>query len=150
MNVNPFSYLIEKLKGKVDKSGDTMTGDLVINKADSTLSLRASGSRYTHLKSSASGADKTVTFPNASGTIALTSDLNTNVCFVSVANENASYTPDKEGLYAFGNKGASTTSFAFVYLLKNTTYTVTQAGLGLGSDPAPGNPKYLFAIKPNI
>ena len=31
MNVNPFSYLIEKLKSKVSKSGDTMTGQLIIN-----------------------------------------------------------------------------------------------------------------------
>lgn len=30
MNVNPFSYLIEKLKGKVDKSGDTMSGGLKV------------------------------------------------------------------------------------------------------------------------
>lgn len=32
MNVNPFSYLIEKLKSKVSKSGDTMTGILDIQR----------------------------------------------------------------------------------------------------------------------
>ena len=36
MNVNPFSYLIEKLKGKVNKSGDTMTGKLTIDASNST------------------------------------------------------------------------------------------------------------------
>ena len=37
MNVNPFSYLIEKLKSKVSKSGDTMSG---------SLSVRVSGNAY--------------------------------------------------------------------------------------------------------
>ena len=36
MNVNPFSYLIEKLKGKVDKSGDTMSGQLQIIQSSET------------------------------------------------------------------------------------------------------------------
>lgn len=36
MIVNPFSYLIEKLKSKVDKSGDTMTGQLQIGQSSET------------------------------------------------------------------------------------------------------------------
>lgn len=42
MIVNPFSYLIEKLKGKVDKSGDTMTGQLEVHRTggNTPLSLK--------------------------------------------------------------------------------------------------------------
>jgi hypothetical protein len=36
MNVNPFSYLIEKLKGKVNKSGDTMSGRLIVDQQNGT------------------------------------------------------------------------------------------------------------------
>ena len=38
MNVNPFSYLIEKLKSKVSKSGDTMSGQLNIDQRNGTIS----------------------------------------------------------------------------------------------------------------
>lgn len=40
MIVNPFSYLIEKLKGKVDKSGDTMSGNLNLEKANGEISVK--------------------------------------------------------------------------------------------------------------
>ena len=47
MNVNPFSYLIEKLKGKVNKSGDTMTGELEVkNVGDSIHINRSNSSTY--------------------------------------------------------------------------------------------------------
>lgn len=36
MNVNPFSYLIEKLKSKVSKSGDTMSGNLTVDRRNGT------------------------------------------------------------------------------------------------------------------
>ena len=36
MNVNPFSYLIEKLKGFVSKSGDTMSGNLTVDRRNGT------------------------------------------------------------------------------------------------------------------
>lgn len=101
MNVNPFSYLIEKLKGKVNKSGDTMSGNLTIDKQDGTVSTEG----YSYLvlgNDKATGTDKNSTgmlelfgdtanrvrlyalsptatryigLPNKGGTVALTSDL---------------------------------------------------------------------------
>lgn len=103
MNVNPFSYLIEKLKGKVDKSGDTMSGMLKIDQRNGTISTE--GYSYIHLgNSTPTGTDKNSTgsirlfagsgkyanivagnltanraivFPDNGGTVALTSDIPT-------------------------------------------------------------------------
>jgi hypothetical protein len=111
MNVNPFSYLIEKLKSKVSKSGDTMTGALNITpnaeeiiwcyrnhsdtasklseitvgntKADGTagashggLILMGKSNRYALLQATnIASTNKTIELPNASGTVALTSDI---------------------------------------------------------------------------
>lgn len=51
MNVNPFSYLIEKLKGKVDKSGDTMSGN---------LSVQVSGNAYLKVTNTDKSVDATL------------------------------------------------------------------------------------------
>ena len=89
MNVNPFSYLIEKLKSKVSKSGDTMTGTLEINapsasdfnlgKANTSTGrffIFASQDSYrARLQRGTLTADRNFTFPDASGTVALTSDI---------------------------------------------------------------------------
>ena len=89
MNVNPFSYLIEKLKGKVDKSGDTMTGQLRINNNNDTpLTIKktnaSTGKVYIGFENSAEiigyfsvGADKKPYFASGNGAdvqLALTSD----------------------------------------------------------------------------
>ena len=59
----------------VNKSGDTMTGDLTLSKQGTIFKIRAGGSRYTNITSSASGADSSIVLPNASGTVALTSNI---------------------------------------------------------------------------
>ena len=90
MNVNPFSYLIEKLKGKVDKSGDTMTGNLIISRNATTSELELGNSttskgliilfsnndKYEVLRSpDGMAANRNIYLPDASGTVALTSDI---------------------------------------------------------------------------
>ena len=65
--------------GKVSKSGDTMTGDLTLGKASTVLKIRASGSRYSNITSSATESDKDIVLPNKSGTVALTSDIPTSL-----------------------------------------------------------------------
>lgn len=90
MNVNPFSYLIEKLKGKVDKSGDTMSGQLRINNnSDTPLVIKKASSSigkvYIGFENSAEtigyfsvGADKKPYFTSGNGAdtrIALMSDI---------------------------------------------------------------------------
>ena len=92
MNVNPFSYLIEKLKGYVSKSGDTMTGQLRINNnSDTPLIIKKAntsiGKVYLGFENSAEtigyfsvGADKKPYFTSGNGAdtqIALTSDITT-------------------------------------------------------------------------
>ena len=112
MNVNPFSYLIEKLKSKVSKTGDTMTGQLVVKTPDSDcqielaykhtsttsqpsrinlgnsipngtagssfgrVRLYGNGTYRTDLQATTPTADRLIELPNASGTVALTSDFN--------------------------------------------------------------------------
>ena len=44
------------------------------------IKIRATGSRYTHLKSSASGADRTNYLPNKDGTLATTDDITNGSC----------------------------------------------------------------------
>lgn len=101
MNVNPFSYLIEKLKGYVSKSGDTVFGDLTVNAENGTanvdaytylkvgnqtpkssakhstglLRLCGENGKYTDIYAPNSTASRDIVFPNKSGTVALTSDL---------------------------------------------------------------------------
>ena len=90
MNVNPFSYLIEKLKGKVDKSGDTMTGELKVDTGTSTDSIVSIGGSQNYgalrLKAGTTGkqgtiitasltANRNYILPNNGGTLALTSDI---------------------------------------------------------------------------
>lgn len=102
MNVNPFSYLIEKLKSKVSKSGDTMSGQLNIDQRNGTISdvgysvLALGNSIASGTANNSTGivdlysdsgnkvrlytvenvsGTKYVKLPNASGTVALTSDL---------------------------------------------------------------------------
>lgn len=60
MNVNPFSYLIEKLKGKVDKSGDTMSG---------VLNVQASNGTPLHIKRTDSSGNVYMGFENANGEV---------------------------------------------------------------------------------
>ena len=84
MNVNPFSYLIEKLKSKVDKSGDTMSGDLTLGKASTVLKIRGAD-KYTNLTSNVTSSDKNIALPDASGTIALTSDISNKIECVTAA-----------------------------------------------------------------
>lgn len=105
MNVNPFSYLIEKLKGKVDKSGDTMSGTLKIDQQNGTIStegysyihlgnstptgtnknstgsirLFAGSGKYTNIVAGNLTANRAIVFPDNGGTVALTSDLNWNL-----------------------------------------------------------------------
>lgn len=102
MNVNPFSYLIEKLKSKVSKSGDTMSGNLTVDRQNGTTSATA-WSAVVLGNNTPSGTDKNsfgvvrlygenqaytdlyapntttqnrdITFPDKNGTIALTSDI---------------------------------------------------------------------------
>ena len=102
MNVNPFSYLIEKLKGKVDKSGDTMSGTLKIDQQNGTIStegysyihlgnstptgtdknstgsirLFASSGKYANIVAGNLTANRAIAFPDNGGTVALTSDFN--------------------------------------------------------------------------
>ena len=91
MNVNPFSYLIEKLKSKVSKSGDTMTGILNIE-ANNSIPLYikrtgSTGSVYSAYENANGilgfygvGNDKKPYFFPEGGTntqIALTSDIAT-------------------------------------------------------------------------
>lgn len=90
MNVNPFSYLIEKLKGKVNKSGDTMTGNLIISRNAATSELElgnnttskgliilfSNNDKYEVLRSpDGMTANRNIYLPDASGTVALTSDI---------------------------------------------------------------------------
>ena len=101
MNVNPFSYLIEKLKGKVDKSGDTMTGKLTIEQnTDTPLSVKrtntASGvymefSNYNGVIGYLGvSANKKPIFHDTTDTqIALMSDITTNSS--SITSKNATY-----------------------------------------------------------
>lgn len=90
MNVNPFSYLIEKLKSKVSKSGDTMTGDLTVDTGTSTDSVVVIGGSQNYgalrLKAGTTGkqgtiitaaltANRNYILPDKGGTVALTSDI---------------------------------------------------------------------------
>ena len=90
MNVNPFSYLIEKLKSKVSKSGDTMTGNLIISRNAATSELElgnnttskgliilfSNNDKYEVLRSpDGMTANRNIYLPDASGTVALTSDI---------------------------------------------------------------------------
>jgi hypothetical protein len=102
MNVNPFSYLIEKLKSKVSKSGDTMTGDLTVDTGTSTDSVVVIGGSQNYgalrLKAGTTGkqgtiitaaltANRNYILPDKGGTVALenltdlTITLNTNVLY---------------------------------------------------------------------
>ena len=90
MNVNPFSYLIEKLKSKVSKSGDTMTGELKVDTGTSTDSIVSIGGSQNYgalrLKAGTTGkqstlipavltANRNYILPDKGGTLALTSDI---------------------------------------------------------------------------
>ena len=120
MNVNPFSYLIEKLKGKVDKSGDTMSGNLTVDRRNGTT-LATAWSAVVLGNNKPSGTDKNsfgvvrlygenqaftdiyapdttsqnrdITFPNKNGTVALTSDIPTQnkiASYVSLSSTSSS------------------------------------------------------------
>lgn len=100
MNVNPFSYLINKISQKVSKSGDTMSGRLLINRPSSStavswselemgndtaegtvgnsagrLVLLGKGTKYTILDAPNSTANRTIDLPDKTGTVALKSDM---------------------------------------------------------------------------
>ena len=140
MNVNPFSYLIEKLKGKVDKSGDTMSGQLTIDQRNGTISdvdfsvlalgnsiasgtannstgivdlYSDSGKKVRLYTESNISATRFVKLPNNSGTVALTSDITS-------ASVSSQFTPDScvdsYSAYKAGNIVSLTVK------LKNQTY----------------------------
>ena len=69
-----------------------------------------------------------------------------DVTVKQVASENDTYNPAKAGLFLFGNPLDRPTSFAMVFLTSSKTYSVTTSGLGISGDPAPGVPKFLYAL----
>jgi hypothetical protein len=92
MNVNPFSYLMNKISQKVSKSGDTMTGNLIISRNATTSELElgnnttskgliilfSNNDKYEVLRSpDGMTANRNIYLPDASGTVALTSDIPT-------------------------------------------------------------------------
>ena len=105
MNVNPFSYLIEKLKGKLDITGGTISGNLLIDRHNGTTNtdgqtililgnttpsgtdgnsygivrVCGKGNKYTDFEASLATSNQLIKLPNASGTVALASDLNWNL-----------------------------------------------------------------------
>jgi len=76
----------------VRKTGDTMTGDLTLEKQGTVLTIRAGGSKSTRITSSASGSDRDIVLPNQSGTLALTSDLSSVVYSENITALNGSKT----------------------------------------------------------
>lgn len=93
MNVNPFSYLIEKLKSKVSKTGDTMTGKLTIDTQNGTTS--AEGYSYVTLgNDKATGTDK-----NSTGMLELFGDTGNRVRLYALSPTATRYIglPDKNG-----------------------------------------------------
>lgn len=117
MNVNPFSYLMNKISQKVSKSGDTMSGRLLINRPSSStavswselemgndtaegtvgnsagrLVLLGKGTKYTILDAPNSTANRTIDLPDKSGTVALTSDITALFSRFSFSG-----TPDSDG-----------------------------------------------------
>ena len=75
MNVNPFSYLIEKLKSKVSKTGDTMTGSLEIQGGDLILDANNSGGNMLQRQTTSSAMVFVNILPAQDGTLALTSQI---------------------------------------------------------------------------
>lgn len=84
LNTNYEEVTAGGLNEVVNKSGGTMTGDLTLGKQGTILKIRAGGSRYTNITSSASGADSSIVLPNASGTVALTSEVPQHIDMLSV------------------------------------------------------------------
>ena len=120
MNVNPFSYLIEKLKGKVNKSGDTMTGNLIISRNATTSELElgntttskgliilfSNNDKYEVLRSpDGMTANRNIYLPDASGTVALTSDIPTTISEIISANETKTFTVDYGSLIVISRSG---------------------------------------------
>lgn len=96
MNVNPFSYLIEKLKSKVSKSGDTMSGNLTVDRRDGTIS--AEGYSYVIIgNDKATGTDK-----NSTGMLDLFGDTGNRVRLYALSPTATRYIglPDKNGTAA--------------------------------------------------
>lgn len=129
MNVNPFSYLIEKLKSKVSKTGDTMTGNLIISRNAATSELElgnnttskgliilfSNNDKYEVLRSpDGMTANRNIYLPDASGTLALTSDIvyptqRTKLATIDVGETTKDVTPSHNGyLMANINAGGST------------------------------------------
>lgn len=100
MNVNPFSYLIEKLKSKFDKSGGTISGNVTIDRRNGTTVTEGEsalllgndiaigtdknssgaiylwkGDKYLVMRPDTLNGNKSIVIPNNSGTLALTSDI---------------------------------------------------------------------------
>ena len=97
MNVNPFSYLIEKLKSKLDITGGTISGNLLIDRHNGTTNtdgqtililgnttpsgtdgnsygivrVCGKGNKYTDFEASLATSNQLIKLPNASGTVAL-------------------------------------------------------------------------------
>ena len=116
MNVNPFSYLIEKLKGKVDKSGDTMTGTLNIEATNDTpLTLKRTNSSSSVMMNFynqngivggyVAGNDGKPYYRKSDGTypqIALTSDIDKGSVYVT-GNGSKSYATCLNELFALAD-----------------------------------------------
>lgn len=94
MNVNPFSYLMNKISQKVSKSGDTMSGALYIvtgsgnaklelgNETNSRgiIKMYSNNNKYSVLRSAVSMSDnRNIYLPDNDGTVALTQDFTPTV-----------------------------------------------------------------------
>ena len=83
----------------VPKSGGSFTGNIAVEKTGESkldlgntttgntgaLNIFANGSRYSHIVSSATGANRTNTLPNKDGTFAMLGDMPTGVLYISSA-----------------------------------------------------------------
>lgn len=61
-----------------------------------------------------------------------------------VAKENESYTPDKSGMYLYGDEDLE--SYDFCYLQNGTKYTIGNNNIGHKADPVSGTAKYLYKV----
>ena len=115
-------------------SGGTMSGNLsIVTSAESSLTLGntsdgvkgaiylyAQVSRYTKLTSAATGGSREVVFPNASGTVALTSDLNSYLPLSGGTIYNADFAP----LFIQRNHTTNAAAIGFKHYSSGTTVEV--------------------------
>ena len=74
-STNVQAAIVEVDNEKVAKAGDTMTGDLLLNNCNLVFEGATANDYETTLTVTDPTADRTVTFQDATGTVALTSDL---------------------------------------------------------------------------